>query len=161
VTTYAGAPSLTMQRILAGRDFSCAVLSSGDVSCFGDAGTYGYPNTTTKMFPSATLLSLGYEAGFVMTAGSFKSWGWNALGSLGSGSTPTGATYTSAQRPDLLGGTAVQLASYVNIKSGSLHGTNSLVLLSDGRVLCFGPNKNGECGSGTTTSVLVPTLARL
>ena len=93
-----------------GRSHSCAVLSGGQVTCWGD-GSYGQLATgnTIVAFPqaviniptttgaTATSISLGsYHSCAVLSDASIECWGYNVSGQLGNG---TSGIYSNSDKP--------------------------------------------------------------
>jgi alpha-tubulin suppressor-like RCC1 family protein len=93
-----------------GRSHSCAVLSGGQVTCWGD-GSYGqlatgdpivgFPravtNIPTTTGATATSISLGsYHSCAVLSDASIECWGYNASGQLGNG---TSGIYSNSDNP--------------------------------------------------------------
>ena len=83
--------------------------------------------------------------------GMIASWGYNADGALGNGSTsysavPVSVTRTGAQNP-LVGRTVTAIAA---------GGTQSLALCSDGTLAAWGDNQYGQLGNGGTSDSSIP-----
>jgi alpha-tubulin suppressor-like RCC1 family protein len=121
------------------------------------AGQLGYQNPKTNVFPHP-VLGLGPGSGVIAISaggthtlalksnGAVLAWGNNANGQLGDGSiTPR---ITPVQVTGLGPGSGV-----VAIAAGNTH---SLALKSDGTVLAWGNNANGQLGDGTTNQRTVP-----
>jgi alpha-tubulin suppressor-like RCC1 family protein len=141
--------------ISAGSGHSCALLSNGQVKCWGDNqyGELGDGTTTDRSTPvlvsglnEVISLSLGAEHSCaVLKDGRVKCWGKNNYGQLGDGTT------TNRSTPVLVSG----LTDVVSI---SLGGNHSCALLKDRRVKCWGRNSFGQLGDGTTTNRSTPVL---
>jgi alpha-tubulin suppressor-like RCC1 family protein len=82
--------------VAAGRYFTCAVLETGDLSCWGDnyAGQLGLGHTVNQPAPSAPIavggravaVATGYRhTCVVIEGGAVKCWGDNGAGQLGLG----------------------------------------------------------------------------
>jgi alpha-tubulin suppressor-like RCC1 family protein len=124
------------------------------------AGQLGYPNPRTNFFPHL-VVGLGSGSGVVAIAaggshslalkanGAVLAWGNNASGQLGDGTTTP--RITAVQVSGLGPGSGV-----VSIAAGNTH---SLALKSDGTVVGWGNNANGQLGDGTTIQRTVPVQA--
>ncbi len=80
--------------------------------------------------------------------GTLAAWGSNASGQLGTGNTTDSAVPVAVNTGGVLAGRTV-----VAIAAGASH---SLALCSDGRLVAWGANSNGQLGDGTSTSSVVP-----
>ncbi|MCP5493673.1 MAG: putative Ig domain-containing protein [Leptospiraceae bacterium] len=152
----------TVTQISAGYEHTCALLSTGDVKCWGrsDYGQLGYGNTTTigddetpdsvgyvNVGGTATQISAGYEhTCALLSTGDVKCWGRSDYGQLGYGNTTTiGDDETPASVGNVnVGGTVTQ------ISSGQKH---TCALLSTGDVRCWGRSDYGQLGYGNTTTI--------
>ncbi|MEU8542660.1 Ig-like domain repeat protein [Streptomyces sp. NPDC048717] len=147
----------TVTAIAANGAHSLALTSDGRVLAWG-ANTYGElgDGTTTDRFTpvavhlpagiTVTAITAGYNESAALTSdGRLYAWGRNDLGQLGDGTT-TGSTLPVLV--DIPAGTTITAVSM-----GSYH---SLALTSDGRVLAWGDNVNGQLGNGTTTGSTTP-----
>ncbi len=157
--------------ISTGAGHSCAVLSDGQIKCWGlnDYGQLGdgtgnnmkrtavlvsgIPATTGG--PTAISISTGAQHSCaVLSDGQVKCWGYNYYGQLGDG-TPRAIndSKNSALTPVPVSGISTATA----ISTGTEH---SCALLSDGQVTCWGINDRGQLGNVTSdnsnTPVLVP-----
>nr|WP_051467491.1 hypothetical protein [Actinomadura oligospora] len=114
-------------------------------------GQLGDGTTTTRNIPGPVVLPEGVtltniDAGHhhnlaVTSGGQVLGWGQNAYGELGNGST-SGIVHIPVQAALPSGATVTQV-------SGGYH--YSLAVTSDGRVLAWGQNTQGQLGDGTTT----------
>jgi alpha-tubulin suppressor-like RCC1 family protein len=116
----------------------------------GDTGSTGSrltPATVAGLSNSdVQSLSAGYYHSLaLLTNGTVESWGYNANGQLGVG---TSANYS-------VPGTVTGLRGVVAIAAGGYH---SLALLADGTVWAWGYNGYGELGDGTTTQRTNPVV---
>ncbi|GAC1351699.1 MAG: hypothetical protein NVSMB1_07250 [Polyangiales bacterium] len=96
-----------------------------------------------KGLVNVTSVSFGDRSTFALLAnGHVKSWGLNAVGELGNGTTVSSLTPT-----DVSGLTSVsQIADQCALEKGD--------------VKCWGYNVYGDVGDGTTTDRLVPTSVK-
>ncbi len=145
----------TATQITVGDSHTCALLSSGNVKCWGynGYGQLGYGNTTNRNTPGADIAlgaaTIQLTAGAnhtcsILSTGNVKCWGYNGYGQLGYGNT------TNRNTPGLdlvLGGTATQ------VSAGDNH---TCAQLSTGNVKCWGYNFAGQLGYGDTTQRTSP-----
>jgi len=134
---------------------TCAVTTSGGVKCWGSNyyGELGDGTTTYSNIPvdvvgltsGVAFASSGYRhTCAVTTSGGVKCWGWNENGQLGVGTTRR--RYTPVDVVGLTSGIA-------SISSGGRH---ICAVTTSGGVKCWGSNKNGQLGDGTTTNSYTP-----
>lgn len=138
-----------------GSNHNCALTSVGGVKCWGynGNGRLGDGTTTGGLTPvSVTGLGSGViaiRAGASHTcaltsAGGVKCWGSNVLGELGDGSTTERLTPVEVSG---LGSGVIAI---------STHDSHTCALTITGSVKCWGFNRNGRLGDGTTTNRPVP-----
>lgn len=150
VTGLSGVTAIT-----GGLDHACALLSNGNVKCWGYNFSGQLGGSTANVSSSTPVLVNGLSGVTAITAGNsytcallsngdVKCWGDNSHGQLGSG-----ATTTSSITPVLING----LSGVTAITAG---GNHTCALLSGGSVECWGLNGNGQLGNGTTTDSSVP-----
>jgi alpha-tubulin suppressor-like RCC1 family protein len=143
--------------VIAGLNFNCALLTGGSVMCWGDDSLGQLGNGTSTTTPiqgpvdvtgltgGVKAVSAGSDSACALTAsGGVKCWGWNVYGQLGTGSLPQSATPV-----DVTGLTSGITA----ISAGDQH---ACAVTTQGGVKCWGSNKNGQLGDGTTTDSAVP-----
>ena len=154
--------------ISAGGSFALARTASGRVLAWGQNtnAELGNDSTTSSGVPlqvnlppgvRVTIISAGYNFAVARAAGrpfAYFAWGANNLGQYGNGSTagsatPVGVSYS------VTGPGHVHLAS---LFAGCGH---TLALLSNGAMLAWGANDEGQLGNGTTTSSDAPVLVKL
>lgn len=124
---------------------ACAVSTDGRVRCWGypiGVWSNGRPRTTPTVVPGiegATKVAVGWGHACALTSTGVKCWGHNEYGQLGNGSTA------------LLSSTPVTVTGLpgttFDIDAGWSH---TCATSSDGRVRCWGWNKWGQLGDGTT-----------
>lgn len=136
--------------VSAGSSHTCALMSSGNVMCWGSNayGQLGDKTNTDHSTPvQVTNLSddfIAVVSGFfhtcaLTTAGGVMCWGENAAGQLGDG------TSTARNTPVAVS----ELSSGVTaITAGGWH---TCALITSGEVKCWGNNSDGQLGNGTTT----------
>jgi alpha-tubulin suppressor-like RCC1 family protein len=154
--------------ISAGGSFALARTAGGRVLAWGQNtnAELGNDSTTSSDVPlrvdlppgvRVTIVSAGYNFAVARAAGrpfAYFAWGANNLGQYGNGSTagsasPVGVSYT------VRGPGHVHLAS---LFAGCGH---TLALFSDGAMLAWGANNEGQLGDGTTTSSAAPVAVKL
>jgi alpha-tubulin suppressor-like RCC1 family protein len=144
-----------------GAEFACAVLSNGQVQCWGGMGTgfgeLGNGTTggsTTPVFVSGisnakAVFAAAFNACALLTDGTVKCWGDNSEGQLGDGTTTNRSTPVSV----------VGLSNVVSVSGATTPGGNNsftCAVLATGGVECWGANGFGQLGDGTTSSHSTP-----
>jgi alpha-tubulin suppressor-like RCC1 family protein len=151
-------PTLKMQRISAGGDFSCGMLPDQKIKCWGrnHVGQLGNGSTVTSPSPvqvSGIETALQISSGMnhscaLLPGGTIKCWGLNSNGQLGNGTTMNSSV------PVLVSG----ITSAIQVSAGGYH---SCATLSDTSIRCWGSNFFGQLGDGTTTQSTVPKAVLL
>jgi alpha-tubulin suppressor-like RCC1 family protein len=142
--------------VVAGADHSCALTRTGAVKCWG-ANYNGQLGDGTSSPTSAPVDVIGLRSGVVAIAaaganhscaltrgGAVKCWGDNMRGELGDG------TMTESHAPVAVLGLS---SGIVAITAGYDH---SCALTKGGAVKCWGFNRSGALGDGTTTDRHAP-----
>jgi alpha-tubulin suppressor-like RCC1 family protein len=143
--------------ITAGGSHACALLSTGDVQCWGRNmyGQIGDGTTMNRLTPTAVSgLSSGVAAitagaehtCALLSTGGVQCWGMNDNCQIGDGTTMNRLTPTDVS--GLSSGVAA-------ITAGAEH---TCALLLTGGVQCWGMNEHGSIGDGTTTRRCTPTV---
>jgi len=149
--------------IAVGRRQSCAIMSAGDVLCWGlntagqlGVGTQTGPETCDGIACSRTPVSVpgvsgaasiasgGFHTCAITSAGGAKCWGANTNGQVGDG------TFDTRPSPVDVSGLTSGVAA---IAMGGLH---SCAIMSAGAAKCWGRDADGELGDGATTDSNVP-----
>jgi alpha-tubulin suppressor-like RCC1 family protein len=135
--------------VAAGDDHTCALEANGSVFCWGD-GYVGGPGDASHPVPVIGIAD-GVEvaAGALFTcvrraSGGVSCWGPNVYGEVGNGgmgSEPTPSNVIGLDAP------AAQIVA------GDFH---ACALLSNGRALCWGKDRNGDLGDGLDQDSATP-----
>jgi alpha-tubulin suppressor-like RCC1 family protein len=141
-------------KISAGGEHTCALLSAGEVKCWGSNtggqigdGTSGTarrtPVSVSGLSSGVTQIAAGGEhTCALLSAGGMKCWGYNGQGQIGNGSS---------------GGNVLVPVSVSGLASGVARISNTCALLTTGGVKCWGYNFRGRIGDGTSGNFrLVP-----
>ena len=150
--------STGVSQISLGFDSGCALVSGG-VQCWGynGNGQLGDGTRSTRKVPvpvkglpgPVTQISAGWDHTCAVTAANaVVCWGDNKFGELGDGS-----------RTDRLKPVAVSGLSS-GVKQVSAGYDHTCALLTGGTVKCWGNNRNGELGDGTTTQRTKPVTVK-
>ncbi len=149
IFTGRGGASKRATALSVGYDHSCAVLSDGEVKCWGgnDWDQLGNGKTTSSSLPVTAKGVMGARtvtAGSsehscaVGSGGSISCWGFGPDGELGNGS----------QSDDSPPVTVVGITDAVDVSAGESH---ACALLAGGTVWCWGDNVDWQLGDGVTT----------
>ena len=133
------------QAIVAGMRRSCAVTGEGGVTCWGDNLSIVAPVGVRGLADPATAIAAGANHTCAVTRpGSVMCWGYNPYGQLGGGT-----TRSPVDAVEIKGLPAPAVA----VAAGEQH---DCAVLSAGAVVCWGDNRRGQLGDGTTTSGAAP-----
>jgi alpha-tubulin suppressor-like RCC1 family protein len=156
--------------VTAGDQHTCAVLDTGEISCWGrgSEGQLGYGNTawlgnTQATRPSSVNPMLMYDAhraravsaGYqhtcaLLSNGRVQCWGRGESGQLGYAST---ARLGDDSGEQVSGGAPVQLGSGREVRAVSAGDNHTCAILDDGNVRCWGLGTDGRLGYGNTASI--------
>jgi len=152
-----------VSEVSTGNEHSCALTSSGGVKCWGDnrGGELGDGTTTQRLTPVdvvglasgvAAISATGWDHTCALMdashGGGVKCWGNNERGELGDGTT------TDRWTPVGVVGLTSGVAS---VSAGGLSTCALMDAAHGGGVKCWGDNRAGELGDGTTTDHWTPT----
>ncbi|RKG83684.1 RTX toxin [Corallococcus terminator] len=152
--------------ISAGLMHTCALLSTGRLSCWGlnGSGQLGYTHLNDvgdNELPASqppidvggpvSQVSVGsYATCALLQTGNIRCWGYNSYGMLGRGSDWSSVRLSQTTPVDLGGDKVLQ------VSTGRDH---MCVLLATGAVKCWGYNGYGELGTGDTSNRSLPSGA--
>jgi len=139
-----------------GETHVCFLLTTGTVKCSGSSnshGQLGIGNTSSSAEPTEVIGLTGVthitayhdNTCALLSSGSVKCWGENSYGQLGDGTTTDRSVPTQVTG---LTSDVVQISTSID---------NSCAVLSSGSVKCWGRNRFGQVGDGTTTDRYAPT----
>lgn len=145
-------------QLTAGTQHTCALLSTGNVRCWGYNGSYQvgdpsstyYPTTPGDLSLGGSVLQVsagGNHTCALLSTGAVKCWGSGGSGQLGNGS--TGSQHAGAATAVNLGG-----ATAYQVTAGTDH---TCALLSTGKARCWGRGSSGQLGYGNKSNVVLPT----
>jgi alpha-tubulin suppressor-like RCC1 family protein len=139
--------------VVSGGWHSCALLSNGQVTCWGHNAAGELGDGTTTMRPTPIVTSLSYPtvqlaAGALHTCallatGAVRCWGSNYHGQLGDGTSMNQRLLPVAVTTGM-----------VTLSAGNRH---TCGVRLDGTARCWGNNQYGQLGDGTTTDALSGT----
>ena len=145
--------------ISAGGVHTCAVLSTGGAKCWGQNhyGQLGDGTTSSRINPITvrelpialfSISSGGYHTCSILLTGEAKCWGSNNYGELGDGT-----TNSSVSPIDVTGLSSVARVISAGIRYG---GSHTCAILDPGTAKCWGVNRFGQLGNGTTENSFEP-----
>ena len=154
VRGLSGAVSIT-----AGVFHTCVLVSGGELRCWGGnidgelGNDVSVVRSTTPVAVSSVSGAIVVAAGRVHTCaaisnGTVQCWGGNDGGQLGNGLSDNGMSRWSPT-PAEVGG----ITGATDIAAGSSH---TCALVANGEVQCWGTNRNGQLGSGSTVDSFTP-----
>ena len=168
VTTSGVLSGKVVTSVVAGYYHNLALCADGAVVAWGrnNSGQLGNNSSTDSSLPvnistsgtlngrSAITVAAGSDHSLVLCLdGSLVSWGKNANGQLGNGSTTGSLIPQDVDATDVLAGRIVEM-----ISAGGFH---NLVTCSDGTLVTFGRNTNGQLGNGGNTDSTMPVAVTL
>ena len=160
IVTVAGSAGLPapVSKISAGSNFTCALLNTGAVYCWGD-DTYGQLGNgvqstnsanavaaSTETYPVSDIATSAYSTCVVLVSGAVQCWGLGTSGQLGNGSMTNSTSAVSVNG----------ITNAVRISGGTGH---FCATLSTGAVQCWGLNTSGQLGNQASTPEDTPVTA--
>jgi len=145
-----------VSKIRGGYSYNCALMTSGQVLCWGIAGTIGNSSGNKQTTPtqptglgagSVSDIGTSYNTTCVILSGgggNVECWGVNTYGEVGNGTT------TALNSPS-----ATILSGVGSLTSGSASYT-ICALLNSGNVQCWGENNYGGLGNSSISDMLSP-----
>jgi alpha-tubulin suppressor-like RCC1 family protein len=158
----------TIIAVSAGNDHSLALCSDGTLAAWGGngSGELGNNSTQSSNVPTAvdrsgvlagkTVIAISAGNSFnlaLCSDGAIAAWGSGASGQLGNNLPASSLVPVLVSNSGALAGKSV-----VKISAGGNHG---LALCSDGTLMAWGVNTNGQFGNNSTTNSLVPVVVPL
>lgn len=150
-------------KLAAGSTHALALCSDGTLAAWGsnDSGQLGDGTTTNRSDPVAvdqtgvlsgkTVVSIAAGESFSLALcsdGTVVSWGFNGYGQLGNGTTVSSSVPVAVNTSGDLSGKTVS-----SISAG---GNHSVAVCTDGSMVAWGRNGNGQLGVGNTSNTSVP-----
>jgi len=141
--------------IAAGDDHTCAITSGGAAKCWGDngfgqlgdgtVGSNAVPVQVSGLTSGVTAVAAGdHHTCAITSGGAARCWGYNTSGQLGDG------TIVNEAVP-------VQVSGLTSGVTAVAAGDSfACAMTSGGTVKCWGYNRTGELGDGTTNNSTVP-----
>lgn len=172
-TTAVEIPGLDHVRsIETGRDHTCVLrTNTPTLMCWGSnvdrdtGGIDGKLGPAAEHLPYSVLpvpvdlgdavlaMSVGYESSYALAGGILYAWGSNSAKQLGTGDDePSNSTPKQVMRLSLLAPTALLKVGLIPHASGSGACARMLDLEYGTRYFCWGTDRHGELGFGTTTT---------
>lgn len=161
--TPADVPGLTsgVTAFATGADHTCAVTTSGAVSCLGrgnngrlgdgQSTSYSTPHAVPDLASGVAALAAGpVHTCALLVDGNVKCWGQNTYGQLGDGSTSTRSTPVAVTSgpADVVALTASGL---------TIGGSHTCAVTRAGSIWCWGSGSHGEIGDNRGVDTPIPT----
>lgn len=167
-----GAPNLVVLpaggvkalRVAAGGFHTCALLTNGVMTCWGNNiwsqlgdGTTTNRSLPVTLSPSPASLVVAVDTGWqhscaLLAGGGITCWGSNQWGQLGTAPSGAQVTITAPAGPVALPGS--RKATTLTVGA-----THTCALLGDGTASCWGYNASGQLGDGTWNSPVNSPIA--
>lgn len=156
--------------IAAGEYFNCALISTGEVYCWGrnDSGQLGQGTTVNSSVPLRVQGSLGSETVVAITTtamsacaitavGDLYCWGNGESGQLGNGETNSITSPVLVAGPSIAsGGGDIGTSAVTALAHSSAYAHHTCAIVGT-ELYCWGENGDGELGLGDRTDRAVPT----
>ena len=149
----------------AGADHSCALTATGAAWCWGsndrgqlgrgrDPGSFAPVEVTGARFVQ---LSVGqFHTCGVTRAGAVLCWGWNVYGQVGTAFTPEKCGPNPWSPTPCIREPVRAEAAAVRFTAVAAASKHTCALAADGRAFCWGANRLGQLGTGTTDNATTP-----
>ena len=152
-------PNLNGTLLTAGANHTCvlAILGGGTVLCWGanESGQLGNGRMTNSPSPetvsglrSATAVQAGFAHTCALVDDGIKCWGANESGQLGDGSKSNSSTPLSV--------TGLPSGTITSLATGDRHSCANV----ENQVYCWGNNRDGQLGDGTTIDQMTPVAVQ-
>lgn len=149
--------------VTAGASFTCALLATGSIQCWGSdgGGTLGDGTEESPRLRPTPAPVVGVTNAIGITAasdsacalrlgGGVACWGWDAVGQLGDGT----ANASGQPTPSAVVGLPASVA--IASATGGFH---SCALAATGDIKCWGNNGDGRLGNGVVSPIINPIPA--
>jgi alpha-tubulin suppressor-like RCC1 family protein len=148
-------PAGSVNTVSAGVGTSCAVTSSFNADCWGiDTGNGSFASQLSAVpvtsLPAGGVVQVSASNGgcALTVQGALKCWGYNAFGAVGDGTT------TNRSSPVDVKGMS---SAVLQVSTNSL---DTCDLVFNGGAFCWGWNKDGQLGDGTTSDSHTPVAVK-
>lgn len=135
-------------QIAGGNISTCALLSTGDVDCWGTQDLVGeVPKLTpvpVSLGGEASRIAVGGIHACALLTGAVECWGQDGYGQLGNGAVSEGSSVPVR---------VAALGDATEVSAGAFH---TCALVAGGSIECWGVNNEGQLGNGTTTNSSTP-----
>lgn len=140
-----------VQTIAAGGEHTCALKQNGEVVCWG--ARWGATPTAIAGLPrDVRAIDAGFGHTCALAAdGSVRCWGKNGSGQLGDG---TFASYDEKYE------TPVMVNGLSGARAVAAGGEHTCAITAAGGVVCWGDNRSGQLGDGTTANRATPVAVQ-
>jgi alpha-tubulin suppressor-like RCC1 family protein len=164
----AGGPLTGVQQIATARNLTCALLTNGQVRCWGGgfSGALGnglnenspVPVTvlgvTAATLTGATQVDVGFGTSCArLASGKAVCWGLGSSGRLGDG------TEDDSNRPGVVADPQGD-DDLTDVRTVSMGETHGCAVLTGGQVRCWSANLSGQLGDGTEDTAVFPVVTR-
>lgn len=159
--------ALRFKVLTSGFSHTCGLTAGGDAYCWGDNtwGQLGESVTSQALEPTAVtggIIFLALSAGAEHTCGigtgnTAQCWGENATGQLGAATTET-CTSTSLRTIAACSHNPLPINTNQIFASIFAGGHHTCAITTGGKGYCWGDNRNGQLGTGTTSGSDTPVL---